>query len=50
MSDSKKAPPTPAGDDVILLEDLAPRRDVGGGRKFTLGERVPDEAPAPRER
>ena len=41
---------TPADEDVILLEDLAPRRDVAGGRKITLGESVPDEAPASRER
>ncbi len=37
-------PPTPVGedvprdDDVIRIEDLAPRGDVTGGRKILLGE------------
>lgn len=47
MDRSGKAPdPAPPVDEVVRLEDLAPRRDVDGGRKITLGERVPD-GPAP---
>lgn len=30
-------------DEVVLLEDLAPRKDVGGGRKLTLGESAPED-------
>jgi hypothetical protein len=43
MDSSREArPPAPSDEEVVLLEDLAPRREVGGGRKITLGERVPD--------
>lgn len=43
MDRSLKTPDgAPREDEVVLLEDLAPRRDVEGGRKITLGEHVPD--------
>ena len=29
-------------DEVVLIEDLAPREDVTGGRKILLGEVAPD--------
>ena len=32
-------------DEIVRLEDLAPRRDVEGGRKITLGERAPESPP-----
>jgi hypothetical protein len=34
--------PDEKSDDVIRIEDLAPRDDVRGGRKIVLGEIVPD--------
>jgi len=51
MHESDSPPPaTPREDEIVRLEDLAPRRDVGGGRKITLGEPVertpPDGPPA----
>ena len=38
--DAAKAPGA-ATDEVVLLEDLAPRADVLGGRKIVLGEDTP---------
>lgn len=33
-------PPADQADEVIRIEDLAPREDVKGGRKILLGEDV----------
>lgn len=45
--------PAPAltDDDAILITDLAPRHDVGGGSgKLRLGEQPTDDGPASRSR
>ena len=35
-TEREPAPPPP--DDIVLLEDLAPRRDPAGGRKLVFGQ------------
>ena len=34
----EREPPPPPPDEIVLLEDLAPRRDPAGGRKLVFGE------------
>jgi hypothetical protein len=44
MTQPESKPPERKTEEVVLLEDLAPRQDVTGGRKITLGESItPDE-------
>ena len=45
QSEREPAPPPP--DEIVLLEDLAPRRDPAGGRKLVFGE---EDADALRKR
>ena len=39
--------PDQKSDEVIRIEDLAPRDDVKGGRKIVLGEDLSEPTPTP---
>ena len=41
--------PDQKSDDVIRIEDLAPREDVKGGRKIVLGEDLTEPTPPLRD-
>lgn len=42
MKRTRTQEPAPEGDDVVLLEDLAPMRDVrGGADKLRFGQSLP---------
>lgn len=41
--------PDEKSDEVIRIEDLAPREDVKGGRKIVLGEIVTEPTTPPRD-
>jgi hypothetical protein len=43
------AKPDDKSDEVIRIEDLAPREDVKGGRKIVLGEDLTEPTRPPRD-
>ena len=50
MTQPESKPPERKTEEVVLLEDLAPRQDVTGGRKITLGESITAEEEGPEHR